>query len=268
MVKIVITDKHILVIIFVISISSLILGLYNTYQVYSIASSISIYNSLSTINLPLLSVLNPVYGNSSSILIFEYLDYLCPYCAKFEVETFQKLKEKYVDRGRVSYVVKNFIVHGQDAVNLALYASCIYSNNGLSEYQDFKEKIYKALYDSIFVKRNYTEFQSSLENMLSDYNIEGCLNDGSFVNLTMQVLSIDANEAIVYNLEGTPGFVILIRKDLLPEDKLREVKRLLDSYKNRGMSYSIWLSSDRNYVVISFAGAMSFDFFDKFLSAI
>jgi len=263
MVKIVIAEKQLLFIALGIAILSLGLSIYNMYNINKILEATSPFSSLPKTDLPAVSQYNPVYGNTDNIIIFEYLDYLCPYCAMFDIETFQELKRKYIDTGKVTYIVKNWIIHGNDAENLANHAICVYLNYGLNSFSDFKHSIYEALYDAAFVSRNYTKFRIALDNTLTRYNVSNCLNDSNLMKDVKNSYTTDYNEALKYKLTGTPGFVILIKRDLLSEDKLRSIINTLDGYRGYGLEYNIWLSSDGKYVVISFSGAVSIRFFDS-----
>jgi len=268
MAKIVITEKHILFITLGISLVSLGIGIYNIYGINSILNSQSPYSSLPEIGLPSISQFNPVYGNSSDIIVFEYLDYLCPYCAMFDTQTFPELEGNYINKGNVTYVVKNFIIHGQQAENLAIYATCVYLDYGLQSFLDFKYSIYEALYNAVFVNNNYTDYEIALNNTLAKYNVSNCLSNTTLINEIKNAFATDYNEAMEYKLTGTPGFVILIKKDLLSESSLKNIINLLDQYKSYGLQYNIWLSNDGKYVVISFAGALPYDFFNALFSSI
>jgi len=268
MVKMVITERHLLLITLSIAIVSLGLGIYNTYSINKVLKTTNPFYSLSKIDLPVILKYNPVYGNSSDIIIFEYIDYLCPFCAKFDIETLPKLEESYIKNGRVTYVVKNFIIHGYEAMNLAIFATCVYLSYGLEKFLDFKHSLYGALYDAAFVKGNYTVFEESLNDILSKYNVTDCLNNQNLINEIVNSFRIDYNEAIKYKHTGTPGFVILIRKDILSDEKLRNVINTLDIYRGYGLEYSIWLSTDEKYVIISFSGALPIDFFNTIFSSI
>jgi len=268
MVKIVITEKQLLFITLGIAAISLGLSIYNTYNINRVLEAMNPFSSLPKIDLPSVVQYNPVYGNSNDIIIVEYLDYLCPYCAMFDVETFPELEKKYINSGKVAYVVKNWIIHGYEAENLANYATCVYLNYGLKDFLDFKHSIYEALYDAAFVSRNYTKFGITLNSTLAKYNVSNCINDSNLAKGIKESFTTDYNEAMRYRLSGTPGFVILIKRDLLSEDKLRNIISTLDGYKSYGLEYSIWLSNDGKYVIISFSGAVSISFFDSIFGSI
>lgn len=48
-------------------------------------------------------------GNSDApVTIIEYYSYFCGHCAKFNSETYPKIKEKYIDTGKVKFVYRVF----------------------------------------------------------------------------------------------------------------------------------------------------------------
>jgi len=46
--------------------------------------------------------------DDAPITIIEYASMTCPHCAHFTVETFPKLKEKYIDTGKVKFIFREF----------------------------------------------------------------------------------------------------------------------------------------------------------------
>ncbi len=65
-------------------------------------------------------------GNEDAQLVMmEFTDFQCPYCKKFEMKTFAKLRENFIDTGKVQYVVKDFPLgfHGL-ATSAAIAANC------------------------------------------------------------------------------------------------------------------------------------------------
>jgi len=48
---------------------------------------------------------NPALGQADApVTMVEFTDYQCPYCKRFHDSTFRKLKEKYIDTGKLRYV--------------------------------------------------------------------------------------------------------------------------------------------------------------------
>jgi protein-disulfide isomerase len=45
---------------------------------------------------------------NAPVTIIEYASMTCPHCAKFQAKTFPKLKERYIDTGKVRYIFREF----------------------------------------------------------------------------------------------------------------------------------------------------------------
>ncbi len=67
-----------------------------------------------------------VMGSASApVTMIEYTDYQCPFCKRFHDETWPQLKTKYVDTGKVRYVVKDLPLNIHDqAMPAAVAARC------------------------------------------------------------------------------------------------------------------------------------------------
>jgi protein-disulfide isomerase len=52
--------------------------------------------------------------------MIEYASMTCPHCAHFAVETFPKLKEKYIDTGKVRYIMREYPLDGLAAAAFML----------------------------------------------------------------------------------------------------------------------------------------------------
>ena len=50
------------------------------------------------------SALPSIGGDSAPITIVEFTDLECPYCAKFHSETYRKIRQAFVDKGKVRFV--------------------------------------------------------------------------------------------------------------------------------------------------------------------
>jgi protein-disulfide isomerase len=48
----------------------------------------------------------PMGSATAPVTIIEYASMTCPHCAAFAVEVFPKLKEKYIDTGKVRYIMR------------------------------------------------------------------------------------------------------------------------------------------------------------------
>jgi protein-disulfide isomerase len=46
--------------------------------------------------------------NNAPVTMIEYASMTCPHCARFQTETFPALKAKYIDSGKVKYILREF----------------------------------------------------------------------------------------------------------------------------------------------------------------
>ena len=135
-----------------------------------------------------------------TILVFESLP--CSHCAKFHLDVYPKLKEKFIDKGFVKLEYRNFPLD-LAALNAAKVAHCK-SNGG--------EKILHYLYkkQSEWVKGNtIEELNTNLEKILKtkdfgiDYN--KCINDKKIEDFVLE----DRIEGVKkYNVNATPTLII------------------------------------------------------------
>ena len=65
-----------------------------------------------------------IYGNAESKIVFlEYFSPTCPHCVDFRNKIFPKIKEKYIDTGKILYILREFIGNKQD-LDAAILARC------------------------------------------------------------------------------------------------------------------------------------------------
>ena len=62
----------------------------------------------------------PMGSATAPVTIIEYASMTCPHCAAFTVNTFPKLKEKYIDTGKVKYVMREYPLDGLAAAAFML----------------------------------------------------------------------------------------------------------------------------------------------------
>lgn len=56
-----------------------------------------------------------VYGDPNApVEVIEYASLTCPHCASFAVNIFPKIKEEYIDTGKVKFIYRNFVMNRFD----------------------------------------------------------------------------------------------------------------------------------------------------------
>jgi protein-disulfide isomerase len=187
----------------------------NSYLYISPASSPALQSMLriqfiETHYKPVVRAEDPVVGNPNltPIVIYEYLDLYCPYCAKFANDTFPELYNNYIKQRLASYVVKSFLVHPQ-AKDVQVHFFCLYNvtRNGTLAIE-LLENLYKNYYQSLIQNQYNVPSSQELKNLLNNdaiwQRVETCANNSAWDS----VFANESMEAENLGISGTPGFVI------------------------------------------------------------
>ena len=146
----------------------------------------------------------PALGPADArVVVVEYTDFQCPYCARHHRQTFAELKRRYIDTGKLRYVVKDFpLGFHKEARNAAVAANCA-----------GEQGKYWAMQDELFSKQRqlnaaiYATMASNLD--LAPDSFKACMsNKQQFAEVEGDL--IDAQQI---GVRGTPQFVIGRMKD-------------------------------------------------------
>ncbi len=148
---------------------------------------------------------------NAPVKIVEYSDYQCPFCNKFNHETFSLIKENYIDTGKVQFIYKDLAFLGPESKLAAEAARCAEEQNKFWEFHDkiFEIEYEEDLKDGIF--------NGSAEN-------SGNLTKELFINLAKEL-----------NLNETQFKTCL--------DENRYQKKLEDQLKEAAMIFGRSLST-------------------------
>lgn len=69
---------------------------------------------------------------NAPVTIVEYFGYFCGYCVKFHSETFPQIKEKYIDTGKVRFIIRPF-----PPLELGIAVLCAREQDKFLEYHDY-----------------------------------------------------------------------------------------------------------------------------------
>lgn len=150
---------------------------------------------------------DPIIGNSdASITVVEFSDFQCPFCARFQIETFPLILEQYVDTGKVKFTYRDFPIQQShpNAIPAAVASECAHEQNKYWEYQnELFEK--QQIWSNVEVASaiiNFKEFATRLN--LNQEQFDSCLNSGKYIEEVM----MDLNDGKSYGITGTPTFFI------------------------------------------------------------
>lgn len=136
--------------------------------------------------------------NGATVAIVEFSDYQCPFCFRFYSQTLPRLKQGYIDSGKLKYVFRDFPLsfHPQ-ARGAAVAARCA-----------GRQGAYWRMHDALFGNQRrlgpelYAELATDLKLDQDAFN--ACLTDGS----EGQKVEVDFSYGQELQVQGTPTFFI------------------------------------------------------------
>ena len=144
-----------------------------------------------------------VLGSASApVTMVEFSDYQCPFCKRFHERTFPDLKKKYIDTGKVRYVVRDLPLpfHGE-AMPAAIGVRCA------GEQGQFW-----AVYEALFASQDMLSAQMVRKAAVTA-GADGAVYDACIKKPTVKALiEAEMQEAERIGVTGTPGFVIAQKK--------------------------------------------------------
>ena len=140
-------------------------------------------------------------GNpDAKVLMVEYADFACPFCARFWQETLPEIKKDYIDTGKVRLIYKDFIVVGGDRAAEA--AHCAQEQGKFWEYHDLlfsSQSEDRAKWADAAVHRGYAKELGLDEGALIE-----CFESRRY----QEKISNSSQEAIQNGGQGPPYFLI------------------------------------------------------------
>lgn len=148
---------------------------------------------------------DPSWGpEDAPVTIVEFSEFLCPFCLRFAQQTLPLIQDAY--EGKVRYVYRDFIVHGEPAMKISEAAECADDQEKFWEYHDKLWENYEALTqgaaDVEGLLRSLGTYAADLGLDTATFN--DCLDTGK---LTLEVQK-DSQDARAYGVRGTPGFFV------------------------------------------------------------
>jgi protein-disulfide isomerase len=170
-----------------------------------------------------------VLGKSTApIEVVEYFSFNCPHCAEFEEKTFPEIKKKYIDTGKIRWVIRDVPID-----QMSLQASILARCASESQYLDLKK--------TLLIKQDDWAKQKDKEGYLLNILRLGGMK---IEDATKMLKEKKYQDAIIkrwfdakkkYNLMGTPAYIVdgEIHNYLIDFDKFEGIynKRLKNYQK-------------------------------------
>ncbi len=154
----------------------------------------------------------PVKGNPNApVIVVEYSDFQCPFCARFFTQTLPQLEENYIDTGKIKFVYKDLPLDSlhPNARPTHIAAECADEQGKFWEYHDvlFEKQSEWQRLPSTDLSSTLTAYASDLG--LQSASFESCLQSQDIAD----EVNKDSLEAASYGATGTPTFFIGTEKD-------------------------------------------------------
>jgi len=145
----------------------------------------------------------------------------CPHCANFHNNTFDKIKEKYIDSGKVYFVIREFPFDPRAAAAFML-ARCAPEN----QYYPFVSMLFKQ-------QQTWATAQDARAALLQMSKLAGFSQESFEACLTNQKLLDDVNATMQrgageFGVNSTPTFIINGKK-YAGDMSLESMSALIDS---------------------------------------
>jgi protein-disulfide isomerase len=145
-------------------------------------------------------------GNpQAKVLVAEYASVACPHCAAFNNETFPAFKAKYIDTGKVHYVLHEMLVGGQSEQALAAAGFLLARCAGKDKYFAVTDEIFhaqSAIFTSGDLRGGLLRIAQSLGMTEPQFN--ACVGDQA----ALKALDARVEKAGKDGVNSTPTFII------------------------------------------------------------
>src|SRR5262245_25900431 len=144
----------------------------------------------------------PMGSPTAPVTIIEYASMTCPHCAAFSVTTFPKLKEKYIDTGKVRYIMRLFPTQ---PVNLSAAAYMLARCGGPDKFYPLIETLFQ-LQEKWVVREPLPPLLAIARQAgFTQQSFDACLKDEALLKKVQQTAERGATK---FKVDSTPTFFI------------------------------------------------------------
>jgi protein-disulfide isomerase len=142
----------------------------------------------------------PILGSASApVTIIEFSDFQCSFCKRFWADTLPKLREAYIDQGKVRFIYRHFAILGKHSEQAAQAAECAAEQGKFWEYHD---QLFKNQGGLAFTEARLRQYASDIG--LNAGTFGTCLGTGKHKS------QVERETAVAASLggRGTPFFMV------------------------------------------------------------
>lgn len=139
------------------------------------------------------------------VKIIEYASLTCPHCADFANKHFEALKKKYIDTGKVLYILRPFPLN-EPALKAATLVDCVGEKEGAARYYTFNHVLFDAQEKWAF-DENFMENLQTFATVggVPKEGFDACVND---IEREKKILKMRKEAADELQVNRTPFFFI------------------------------------------------------------
>jgi len=146
---------------------------------------------------------NHYIGNQQApVQMYEFSDFRCPYCAKYNLETGKRIFSKYVEQGKVYLGFVHLAILGEESVQAALASECAAEQQKFWEYHELLFAQREGGKNPDYSTENLIALAQELK--LDVPSFSECLKSGRYTSSVLQQTQF----ARQLGLSSTPSFVI------------------------------------------------------------
>jgi protein-disulfide isomerase len=159
-------------------------------------------------------------AKDAPVTIVEYASMTCPHCARFAAETFPALKAKYMDTGKVRYILREFPLDALATAGFMLMRCA-----GPDKREAMTDLLFSQQKNWAFAKKPLEDLANVVKQAgFTQAAFESCLKDQK---LYTTINSARDSAADKFHVDATPTFFVN-GKRLSGEVSLDELSRTID----------------------------------------
>ncbi|MHA1164552.1 MAG: DsbA family protein [Alphaproteobacteria bacterium] len=142
-----------------------------------------------------------VLGNASAPdTIIEYASLTCPFCYKFHLTTYQRIKKELIDTGKVRYIIREFPI-GRSAGTAAIITRCAPEKDYFVLYDKFLRQQSKWVSQDV---RPDAIYKIAAQTGMTRQAFDACLNNKEVED----GLALVKQRGREFGVSGTPTFFV------------------------------------------------------------
>lgn len=149
---------------------------------------------------------DPFLGSADApVTIVEFTEYECPYCQRHSQQVLPEIKENYIDTGKVKYVVRDFIVHGESSLTRSMAAECVRAQGGDTAYFEYHDLLFGEAFST-----EYDDLAQGLADLAGEIDgidtaqVAECIAAGTY----SQEVMADTSAGRELGVSGTPNMFV------------------------------------------------------------